>query len=236
MQIIPSIQNETTPARDTKDIRAIILHHTGSSGSDEANLKYLNQPDYISTHYLVATTGKIYQCVDDDHTAYHAGVSEWAGLATKGESLNWCTLGIEVNSDGVNFTDEQRQAVKELLLFLMGKYSIGADNVLRHKDIAPKRKTDIGDNFWKDKFVSYHDYQIMLNQELAKPEVSDWAVPAVHAAIEKKIATDWTNPQEIVATPVLEQMLFNAGVIKANTGKGLTKERAAVVFQTLKLI
>jgi N-acetyl-anhydromuramyl-L-alanine amidase AmpD len=149
MNIEQSINNENNPIRDLKDIQSIILHHTGSNASDEANKNYLNRTDYISAHYMVGKDGKVYQLMDDDLIAYHAGVSSYKGLNTKGNSLNWNTLGIEVNSNGTDFTDDQRKATKELVEYLAVKYNIPRELILAHKHIAPDRKWDIGENFHK---------------------------------------------------------------------------------------
>ena len=60
------------------------------------------------------------------------------------------------------FTDESRKAVKELIQYLMDTHKIGTDNVVRHKDISPRRKTDIADTFWSNKFTSWADYKKSL--------------------------------------------------------------------------
>ena len=44
----------------------------------------------------------------------------------------------------------------------MNKWAITGDRVLRHKDIAPDRKWDIGDNFWNEKYEDWGDYQLKL--------------------------------------------------------------------------
>jgi len=161
MQIINSINNENNPKRNISDIKAIILHHTGSTGTDEANKKYLNKDDYISAHYLIGKDGKVYQLMDDDVIAYHAGVSSYTGLEAKGNSLNWCTLGIEINSNGFDFTDSQRVATKELVQYLMKKYNIPYNMVLGHKHIAPGRKTDPGIMLHQN--LSWEVYQKSFN-------------------------------------------------------------------------
>jgi N-acetyl-anhydromuramyl-L-alanine amidase AmpD len=44
----------------------------------------------------------------------------------------------------------------------MATFNIPKENVLRHKDIRPKRKTDIADIFWNNKYKSWKDYQNSL--------------------------------------------------------------------------
>lgn len=67
-------------------------------------------------------------------------------------------------------------------------------------------------------------------------EVSEFAAPSVKKAIAKGVATDWKNPKEIVASPTAELMLYRAGVLNEATGKGITKERFAVVLDRLDLL
>ena len=100
--------------------------------------------------------------MENNRIAYHAGVSEWHSLETKGDSLNWCTVGIEVESDGHDFTEEEKKSTKELIEFLMEQYSIPSQLVLRHKDVSPGRKWDIGDNFYAP-LKSWGEYQLTLS-------------------------------------------------------------------------
>lgn len=164
IEIINKINNKNLKQGNTKKL--IILHHTGSSASDEANIKYLNKNDKVSAHYLVGIDGKIYQLVDDDMIAYHAGNSKYSGFNSKNNSLNHCSIGIEVNSDGINFSKEQKISTNNLILYLMNKYKIPAKNVLRHKDISTTGKIDIGDNFWNVGFKSWSDYQNYLDTKV----------------------------------------------------------------------
>lgn len=41
----------------------------------------------------------------------------------------------------------------------MRSLNIPKDNIIRHKDISPGRKTDIHDSFWNNEFKSFTDYQ-----------------------------------------------------------------------------
>jgi N-acetyl-anhydromuramyl-L-alanine amidase AmpD len=181
MEILKSINNETTPTRPLEDIKAVIVHHTGDNSLFANLLKYLNKTDNISAHYLVSKLGEIYQLVDDNHIAYHAGVSAYTGLEVKNNSLNWCTLGIEVQSDGNTFTEAQRGSVRWLITHLVEKYNIPLRYVLRHKDIAPQRKWDIGDNFFIKDFPSWKDYQNSLNKEPPNEKLNDAITSVVYA-------------------------------------------------------
>ena len=158
MNIINQINNESNPKRELSDIQSIIVHHTGSTASDENNAKFLNKNNYISCHYMVGRNGSIFYLMEEDRIAYHCGKSSYPGLLTKYSSLNHCTLGIEVNSDGTNFTDEQRKSVVELIKYLKEKHNISKELILRHRDIAPGRKWDIGDNFWNKDYSSWAEY------------------------------------------------------------------------------
>lgn len=44
----------------------------------------------------------------------------------------------------------------------MAVYKIPGRNVLRHKDIAPGRKWDISDTFWKIDLKEFSEYQDSL--------------------------------------------------------------------------
>lgn len=188
MQIYQDFTSEGAK-RSIPDIKAIILHHTASEVPTKNIVNFLKKKDYISAHYLVAKTGGIYHLVQDDYSAYHAGVSEWKGLSTKNNSLNWCTIGIEVHSLGSIFTKEQKKATTELVKSLMQKYNIPKELVLRHKDIAPKRKIDIGDSFWNEEFTTFKDYQQSLTTETMTEEQLKAleAITAVNSALWSKL-------------------------------------------------
>jgi N-acetyl-anhydromuramyl-L-alanine amidase AmpD len=41
----------------------------------------------------------------------------------------------------------------------MKAYKIPYTNIIRHKDIAPGRKSDIADSFWISKYPKFFDYK-----------------------------------------------------------------------------
>lgn len=253
MEIKQCVNNEGLARGNAR--RLIVLHHTGGVGRDwdgdgtvseadlraydSANREYLNRTDYVSVHYFVGTDGVVVQLVDDERVAYHCGVSALGGVEGKNGSLNWCSLGVEVNSEGVIFSQEQRESVRELVVDLMVRYGIGADGVVRHKDIAPGRKWDIGDDFWKEEYGSWEAYREMLGRARAEREregVSEWARGAVGKCVERGVAVEWGDPREVVGGAVLELMLHRVGLVGEVSGVGLTKERLAVVLDRLGLL
>ena len=150
--------------------RYIMLHHTASTASAINNAAYLalnmsQYWQYASCWYVVWDRGEIRQLADDDKCTYHAGLGSGFGIANN--TMNYYAIGIEVHSDGKNFTDVQRSKTKELIQYLMAKYDIPSKNVIRHLDWT-SRKWDIGDNFWNGKYSSYKAYQASLDGEPEK--------------------------------------------------------------------
>lgn len=158
---------EFIPGKNTKEY--IIIHHTGSKSSFENIVAFFLRPDYISVHYVVAKDGRITQLVDDNDVAFHAGVSSWDGKT----NLNYYSIGIEVHSDGNEFTEAQREAVTALCADLMNKYDIGHRNVLKHADIAPKRKWDVGPSFYVPKWGSWPAFQDHLRKRVEQARPAD---------------------------------------------------------------
>ena len=72
--------------------------------------------------------------------------------------MNLHALGIEICSDGNHYTDEQREAVRTLLEYLIDLYVIPVNNIIRHKDYT-SRKRDVGDTFWNNDYDSFDQYQ-----------------------------------------------------------------------------
>ncbi len=142
-------------------IRYIILHYTALDHDKSVNV--LTQQS-VSSHYLVNELDdkEIYQLVDENKRAYHAGVSSWRN----DKMLNDTSLGIEIvnqgyvveNNQKVFFPYPEYQYKKIALLVkdLVERYQIPATNVLGHSDVAPTRKQDPGPLFpWKRLYDEY---------------------------------------------------------------------------------
>lgn len=156
--------------------RFLILHYTALN--NEKSISVLTQQS-VSSHYLVNDLDdkEIYQLVDENKRAYHAGVSFWRNNT----GLNDSSIGIEIVNSGFSansvgkrqfypFPEYQFKKVATLAKDIVERYSIPATNVLAHSDIAPSRKQDPGPLFpWKR---LYDEYQIgMWYDETTKQNI-----------------------------------------------------------------
>lgn len=132
-------------------IKHLILHYTACDF--QTSLKYLvgsKAPNRVSCHYLVNEAGRIFQLVDEEKRAWHAGSdSKWEDDI----NLNNTSIGIEIVNLGHEvsplpiYPDAQLQAVKTLCLDLIQRYKIQPWYVLGHSDICLGRKIDPGEHF-----------------------------------------------------------------------------------------
>lgn len=161
-------------------VRFLVMHYT--SLDFKASVMALTG-EKVSAHYLVFDPSertyceagfkdmRIFNLVDENECAWHAGVSSWAGHS----HFNDASIGIEIVNlatghsaapeetfDLVDYRSEevgfppynpiQIDAVKELALNILQRYpDIMPTDVVGHSDIAIGRKSDPGAAFpWKE--------------------------------------------------------------------------------------
>ena len=84
---------------------------------------------YASSHFLIGRNGEVWQLVDLDKQAYHAGASSLNGR----ENCNEWTLGIElIGHQHSGFTEAQYQALAALLVDLEAAHGIPRQNIAGH--------------------------------------------------------------------------------------------------------
>jgi len=134
-----SYRSSNYNARSGK-IEAIIVH--SSEGVFPTDLQWLCNPhSHVSSHYLIAPSGDIYQLVADDKRAWHAGM----GVVAGNTDPNNIAIGIEVSHmHGIPYTAVQLDRLTTLCQSLMLMYHIPPALVLSHRSVArPKgRKSD----------------------------------------------------------------------------------------------
>ena len=98
----------------------------------------------VSAHLVIGRNGDVYQAVEFDKRAWHAGQSEFEGRAL----CNDFSIGIElIGPEEGPFTDAQYDALKVVCSDLCAAYAIDPNHIVGHRDIAPGRKIDPGADF-----------------------------------------------------------------------------------------
>lgn len=149
-------------------VKYLVIHYTSESLEDSINLLTTKTNYPVSSHYLIAEDGQIYQLVSETKRAWHAGKSYWRGE----RGLNDTSIGIEiVNKSGCAMPMEKLITFYEILEYCsfneypkvqinkviqLSKEIIARHprikpfNIVAHSDIAPIRKIDPGPLFpWK---------------------------------------------------------------------------------------
>lgn len=142
----PSPNFDTRPANLNIDM--LVLHYTGMKTGKEALDRLCDPEAEVSAHYLIEEDGQVFQLVDEQHRAWHAGVSYWRGQT----NINARSIGIEIVNPGHEwgyrpFPDVQIQSVTQLCKGILDRHPIEARNVVGHSDVAPSRKEDPGELF-----------------------------------------------------------------------------------------
>jgi len=138
------------PPSPNTDARAagvdiLLMHYTGMT-SAEAAIDRLCDPVFrVSAHYVVDERGGIHQLAEESARCWHAGISEWRGVA----DVNSRSIGIEIANPGHEhgyraFPEAQMLSVIALARGVLARWPIPPRNVIGHSDVAPARKEDPG--------------------------------------------------------------------------------------------
>ncbi|KEH93066.1 amidase [Clostridium botulinum C/D str. BKT12695] len=118
------------------NIKYIVIHDTGNTdrGANAlAHYRYFNGGNRNSSAHYFIDSNRIVQTVEDWHISWHCG----DGHGKYGIS-NYNSIGVEicVNSDS-NYNEAVRKTI-ELVKYLMQKYNISSNRVVRHYDASRK--------------------------------------------------------------------------------------------------
>jgi len=143
--------NFSRKKRPNNSIKIIVIHYTGMQSERESIARLCNSRHKVSSHYLINGSGKIYKLVNENYSAWHAGVSFWG----KFKNLNKCSVGIELVNKGHKygyeaFKKKQINSLIKVCKKLVKKYKVKKNYIVGHSDVAPLRKIDPGEKFpWK---------------------------------------------------------------------------------------
>jgi N-acetylmuramoyl-L-alanine amidase len=145
-EVVPSPNHDEREGSRRPDI--LLLHYTGMPDANEALKRLCTPAAKVSCHYLVFEDGRTVQLVPEARRAWHAGVSTWEGLP----DVNSRSIGIEIANPGHDgglppYPAAQIEAATALCLDIVRRWTIRADRVIGHSDVAPERKDDPGELF-----------------------------------------------------------------------------------------
>ncbi|MCS6962147.1 MAG: N-acetylmuramoyl-L-alanine amidase [Deltaproteobacteria bacterium] len=129
----------------------IVLHSCYSKFSPnffcyKSIISYLNEQK-LSYHFLISRSGQIFELVDPDYKAWHAGESFFPELNIN--NLNDSSIGISlIATETSGYSYPQTVALYNLLRSLFSLYPIRA--ITSHAHIAPQRKSDPWNFDWQE--------------------------------------------------------------------------------------
>lgn len=117
-----------------KSVKKVVLHYIGNPNtSAQANRNYFeNQKSggrYVSSNFIVGLDGEIILCVPENEVAYCSN------------SANTYSISIECCHPDASgkFTDETTNSAAELCAYLLKKYKLTTDDLIRHYDVTGKQ-------------------------------------------------------------------------------------------------
>lgn len=122
------------PQIPLKSVKKVVLHYVGNPNtSAQANRNYFeNQKNggrYVSSHYIVGLDGEILRCVPENEVAYCSNQANTYSI-----SIECC----HPDATG-KFTDATTSSAAELCAYLLKKYGLGVDDLIRHYDVTGKQ-------------------------------------------------------------------------------------------------
>ncbi|CUH64132.1 N-acetylmuramoyl-L-alanine amidase AmiD precursor [Thalassovita gelatinovora] len=141
---IPHPSPNFGPRRDGARPDLIVLHYTAMTSAEAALDRLCDPLAEVSAHYLICERGQIWQLVEEDMRAWHAGAGQWGAVG----DINSRSIGIELANLGTHpFSQPQMAALEALLRRIMARWPIPPERVIGHSDMAPDRKYDPGARF-----------------------------------------------------------------------------------------
>ncbi len=122
------------------DIDCVVLHATAGSLSGTLSW-FANPASGVSAHYVVAKDGDVYQMVEEDKLAHHAGGSDYQGR----RAFNNFSIGIEIvnlNNGEDPYPALQVESMVKLVGYLVEKHKIAREWIVTHADCSTAGKTD----------------------------------------------------------------------------------------------
>ena len=129
-----SVNEYSRPGAPLEKVNGIVIHYTANPGtSAQQNRDYfegLSQSGetYASSHFVIGIEGELIQCIPCNEIAYASN------------ERNGDTISIEccIPDETGRFSDDAYNTLLHLTAWLMGRYGLEIDSVIRHYDVTGK--------------------------------------------------------------------------------------------------
>lgn len=197
---------------NSNNIKYIVLHDVGAKSTAKNNVDYFAGGNRgASAHYFVDDTS-IWQSVEDKHGAWHCG----DGYGRYGIT-NQNSIGIEMCLPSGTVTAKTEQNTLELVKYLMAKYNVPADRVVRHYDASRK---NCPAQFNKDgKWTRWNAFKAKLVAKSSTTKPSKPQLLSATAIRDEVIAGKWGTGQDRINR--LTKAGYNAKKVQDDVNKKL---------------
>ena len=133
--------NNYDSRRERKKGNVFIVVHGNGATAQSTKYWFQDPSSRVSYHYLITLGGDVWQFVEEEEIAFHAGESHWDDHS----GLNSWSIGVCIESDegaGSQITDAQHDTLLKLTRDIQMRHNIKTDYVRGHKEVSPGRKFD----------------------------------------------------------------------------------------------
>ncbi len=128
------VNKYSRPGIAMEEVNAIVIHYTANPGTTaQQNRNYFqnlstSKTTYASSHFIIGLEGEIIQCIPCNEIAYASN------------DRNYDTIAIEccIKDETGEFNSQTYSSLVWLTAWLMGRYSLSSEDVIRHYDITGK--------------------------------------------------------------------------------------------------
>lgn len=129
-----TVNEYSRPGTALEQVKGIVVHYTANPGTTaQQNRDYfeglsLSGETYASSHFVIGIEGELIQCIPCNEMAYASN------------DRNEDTIAIEccIADESGKFSDATLDTLTNLTAWLMGRYGLSADDVIRHYDVTGK--------------------------------------------------------------------------------------------------